>query len=362
MKKHEKGILHHIFIDGFSGMANGLFATLIVGTILALIADLVKEIPGAFCGSLSVYIAILANVAKMAMGAGIGIGVAKKYQASDLVTVSAAVAGLVGAFSSQLLAGAFDGNLASLKIPGEPLGAFVAAFVAIEVGMLVSGKTKVDILVTPIVSICTGSVIGLLVGAPISAFMSYIGKLVCLFTEEQPFMMGIVVSVIMGMVLTLPISSAALGIMLGLNGITAGAAAIGCSAQMIGFAVSSYRENKMGGLVAQGLGTSMLQVPNIFRRPLIWIPPTLTAAILGPISTCLFRLVNNASGSGMGTSGLVGPIMGYQEMTNAGMKPWIAILEILLMYFIAPAVLSLGISEAMRKLGWIKKGEMKLES
>lgn len=363
MAKKEKGILYHIFIDGFSGMASGLFATLIVGTILALIAQLVGDIPGAFWTSLSGYILIMANIAKAVMGAGIGVGVAKKYQSSDLVTVSAAVAGMVGAFSSQLLAGtAFDGNLATLKIPGEPLGAFVAAFVAIEVGMLVSGKTKVDILVTPLVSIISGSIAGLVIGSPISTFMTWIGKIVCLFTEEQPFLMGIVVAVVMGMALTLPISSAALAIMLGLNGITAGAAAIGCSAQMIGFAVSSYRENKVGGLVAQGLGTSMLQVPNIFKRPLIWVPPTLTAAILGPVSTCVFHLVNNPSGAGMGTSGLVGPIMGYQEMTAAGTGPLLAIILILIMYFIAPAALSLGISEAMRKLGWIKKGEMKLDT
>ncbi|MBP5304145.1 MAG: PTS sugar transporter subunit IIC [Clostridia bacterium] len=363
MAKQEKGIFYHIFIDGFSGMASGLFATLIVGTILALIADLIGDIPVAWCGVVSDFVRIMANVAKAVMGAGIGVGVAKKYKASDLVTVSAAVAGMVGAFASQLLAGtAFDGNLATLKIPGEPLGAFVAAFVAIEVGMLVSGKTKVDILVTPIVSIASGSVIGLFVGAPISTFMTYIGKLVCLFTEEQPFMMGIVVAVVMGMVLTLPISSAALAIMLGLTGITGGAAAVGCSAQMIGFAVSSYRENKMGGLVAQGVGTSMLQVPNIFKRPLIWVPPTLTAAILGPISTCVFHLVNNPSGAGMGTSGLVGPIMGYQEMTNAGISPWVAILEILVMYILLPAALSLGISEGMRKFGWIKAGDMKLDS
>lgn len=342
-------------------MANGLFATLIVGTILALVADLVGDIPGAFCSTVSFYVRIMASVAKTAMGAGIGIGVAKKYGASDLVTVSAAVTGFVGAFASQLLAGSvFDGVVTTVKIPGEPLGAFVAAFVAIEVGMLVSGKTKVDILVTPLVSIISGTVAGLLVGAPISTLMTWIGKVVCAFTEEQPFMMGIVVSVVMGMVLTLPISSAALGIMLGLNGITAGAAAIGCSAQMVGFAVSSYRENKMGGLIAQGVGTSMLQVPNIFRRPLIWVPPTLTAAILGPISTCVLHLVNNASGSGMGTSGLVGPIMGYQEMTAAGIAPWLAVCEILLMYIVAPAIISLGISEGMRKIGWIHSGDMKL--
>ena len=351
----------HLFIDGFSGMASGLFATLIVGTILEQIAKLIGDIGADWCVSISSWLLIIAGIAKAAMGAGIGVGVAKKFGESPLVTVSAAVAGMVGAFASQLLSGALDGNLATLKLPGEPLGAFIAAFVAIELGHLVSGKTKVDILVTPIVSIISGSAIGLLVGPPVSAFMSAIGRVICLFTEEQPFLMGVVVAVVMGMALTLPISSAALGIMLNLGGITAGAATVGCCAQMMGFAVSSYRENKMGGLIAQGLGTSMLQVPNIFKKPIIWVPPTLAAAVLGPISTCWLKLVNNAVGSGMGTSGLVGPIMGYKTMTEAGVSPLMSLLHMAIMYFLAPAALSLLFSEILRKLGWIKSGDMKLD-
>ncbi|MBR3289778.1 MAG: PTS sugar transporter subunit IIC [Clostridia bacterium] len=357
-----KKYLKHLFIDGFSGMASGLFATLIVGTILEQIAKLIGDIGPAWCTAIGGWLGLIAGVAKLAMGAGIGVGVAKKFGESALVTVSAAVAGMVGAEAAQLLSGeAFAGAIATLKVPGEPLGAFIAAYVAIELGHLVSGKTKVDILVTPIVSIISGSAVGLLIGPSVSAFMDAIGKVVCLFTEEQPFLMGVVVAVIMGMVLTLPISSAALGIVLKLGGITAGAAAVGCCAQMIGFAVSSYRENKMGGLIAQGLGTSMLQVPNIFKKPVIWVPPTLTAAILGPVATCWLGMVNNAAGSGMGTSGLVGPIMGYQTMTSAGMAPWLSPVEIAAMYFVAPAILSLFFSEAMRKLGWIKSGDMKLD-
>ena len=357
-----KKYLKHLFIDGFSGMASGLFATLIVGTILDQVAKLIGDIGPAWCVAIATWLGIMANVAKAAMGAGIGVGVAKKFGESPLVTVSAAVAGMVGAFASQLLTGeAIVGNVATLRLPGEPLGAFIAAYVAIELGHLVSGKTKVDILVTPIVSIISGSAIGLLVGPPVSAFMTAIGQVVCLFTEEQPFLMGVVVSVVMGMVLTLPISSAALGIMLGLGGITAGAATVGCCAQMMGFAVSSYRENKMGGLIAQGLGTSMLQVPNIFRKPVIWLPPTLAAAVLGPISTCWLRMTNNAVGSGMGTSGLVGPIMGYQTMTADGVSPLMTLLQIVLMYFVAPAALSLLFSEILRKIGWIKSGDMKLD-
>lgn len=353
LKKYAK----HLFIDGFSGMASGLFATLIVGTILAQIGSLVTNIGGVWV-TVGTWIGLMASIAKTAMGAGIGIGVACKYKASPLVTASGAVAGLVGAFAKQLLAG--DASIV-FGTPGEPLGAFLAAYVAIELGSLVSGKTKIDILVTPITCILSGGTVGLLIGPSVSAFMSYLGSLIESATNAQPFLMGVIVATLMGMALTLPISSAALGIMLHLNGIAAGAAAVGCAAQMMGFAVSSFRENKIGGLIAQGIGTSMLQVPNIFRHPLIWIPPTLASAILGPISTCGFALVNNESGSGMGTSGLVGPIMGFQEMTAAGTSALVALLEILLMYFIAPAVISLFFSESMRKLGWIKKGDMKLE-
>ncbi len=355
--KFLKQYAKHLFIDGFSGMASGLFATLIVGTILAQIGTLVIGIGGVWV-TVGTWIGLMASIAKTAMGAGIGVGVACKYKASALVTASGAVAGLVGAFAKQLLAG--DAAIA-FGTPGEPLGAFVAAYVAIELGSLVSGKTKIDILVTPITCILSGGAVGLLIGPSVSAFMTSLGGIIENATKAQPFLMGIVVATLMGLALTLPISSAAIGVSLHLGDIAAGAAAVGCAAQMMGFAVSSYRENKTGGLIAQGVGTSMLQVPNILRHPLIWLPPTLASAILGPISTCVFHLVNNESGSGMGTSGLVGPIMGFQEMTGAGTSAVIALLEILLMYFIAPAAISLFFSESMRKLGWIKKGDMKLE-
>ena len=172
--------------------------------------------------------------------------------------------------------------------------------------------------------------------------------------------MGIVVSVLMGMILTLPISSAAIGIVLNLSGIAAGAAAVGCCANMIGFAVASYRENKTGGLLAQGLGTSMLQVPNILRKPVIWLPAILSSAILGPISTAVLGMTNNAKGSGMGTAGLVGQLMAYQTMTQT-QEPWLVIVQIVLMHFVAPALLAFGFSEMFRKLGWIKPGDMKLD-
>lgn len=347
-------VLNHIFIDGLSGMALGLFSTLIVGTILSQIAAFIP-------GTVGTLIDGVASLAKALTGAGIGIGVAKKYNRSPLVTVSCAVAGLAGAFSAKLIAGAVivDGAVV-LSGPGEPLGAFIAAFVASEIGTLVSGKTKLDILLTPIVTIASGSAVGLLVGTPISELMTSIGELINWGTEQQPILMGIVVSVLMGIALTLPISSAAIGVILGLSGIAAGAAVVGCCTQMVGFAVMSYRENRFGGLVAQGIGTSMLQMPNIVKRPIIWIPPIVASAVLGPVST-LLQVKCNATGSGMGTAGLVGPIMTYQTMTGEGADVVIVLTEIVLLYFVAPALLTLAVSEPMRKAGIIRNGDLKLD-
>lgn len=355
--KKLKEILSRIFIDGLSGMALGLFSTLIVGTILAQIGSLIGD---NLVGNL---LSGVAGAAKVLTGAGIGVGVAHKLKSKPLTIFSSATAGMVGAYASKLLAGTLvvDGAVV-LSGPGEPLGAFIASYIAIEVGGLVAGKTKVDILVTPICTILSGSVVGLLAGPPISKLMTAFGSLINWGTECQPILMGIVVSVLMGIALTLPISSAALGIILNLNGIAAGAAVTGCCAQMIGFAVASYRENKVGGLVAQGLGTSMLQMPNIVRRPVIWLPAIISSAILGPISTKVFAMTCNATGAGMGTSGLVGQIMTFQTMTESGGSIPVVLLEMLLMHFVAPAIIALGISELLRKLGAIKPGDMKLSS
>lgn len=348
-------ILHEIFIDGLGGMASGLFATLIIGTIITQVAGL---IPGVVGSSLL----MMGKVASAVTGAGIGVGCAVKLKAKPLTAVSALVAGMVGAFASKLLEGSVlvDGKVA-LSGPGEPLGAFVAAMVAIYMGRLVAGRTKIDILVTPFCCIASGSAIGLLVGPPISSFMSWLGSLINWGTEQAPFIMGIVVSVLMGIILTLPISSAALGIILGLSGLASGAATVGCCANMVGFAVASYKDNKMNGLLAQGLGTSMLQIGNIVKKPIIWLPAIITSAILGPVSTMVFKMVNNPTGSGMGTAGLVGQINAFQAMTEAGVDPAVAIAEIIIMHFIAPAILSFAIANFMRKKGWIKPGDMKLE-
>lgn len=347
--------LDRIFIDGLSGMAQGLFATLIIGTIIQQVGLLAG-------GSAGDMIYAIGKVAAALTGAGIGVGVAYKFKVSHLVVVSAATAGMVGAFASKLLAGTVlspEGTIVFAG-PGEPLGAFLAAYIGIELGRLVSGRTKVDILVTPLVTIGTGSAAGLILGPPISGFMTWLGSIINWGTEQQPLLMGIIVSVLMGMILTLPISSAALGIILNLSGLAAGAATVGCCCNMVGFAVASYRENKIGGLLAQGIGTSMLQVPNIVRKPSIWIPAIVSSAVLGPVSTMLLHMTSNATGSGMGTAGLVGQIMTWQTMT-ATEPAAMVLVKIIIIQFVLPALITLGVSEFMRKKDWIKFGDMQLD-
>ena len=349
-----KKFLNLIFIDGLSGMALGLFSTLIIGTILKQAADLIG-------GDFGYYLSIFAVMAQRLTGAGIGIGVAYKYKSSTYVTLSAAAAGMIGAYATAIISGSIlsDGALV-YSGPGDPLSAFIAALAGIAVGSLPAGKTKLDLLITPAVTIIAGGAVGIIVGPPVSTIMTRLGDIINWGTVQQPLIMGIVVSVIMGMVLTLPISSAALGIILGLSGPAAGAATIGCCCQMIGFAVASFRENGVGGLLAQGIGTSMLQVPNIIRHPQIWIPEILSSAILGPIAISHFvGMTNNATGSGMGTSGLVGQIMTWQTMT-AVESPVLVLIKIFLFHFILPGLLTLVFSEAMRKKNWIKSGDMKL--
>lgn len=352
--KKIKALANEIFIEGLSGMATGLFATLIIGTII-------QQIGGLIPGTIGTLLFVIGKVAASVTGVGIGCGVAVRFKESPLVIMSAATCGMVGAFASKILAGTvlIEGNIVYAG-PGEPLGAFIAALAGIYMGRLVSGKTKVDIIITPLLTILTGSIVGLLFGPPISKAMQLIGELINIATQQQPFLMGILVSVIMGMVLTLPISSAALGIILNLSGIAAGAATVGCCANMVGFAVASYRENKANGLLAQGLGTSMLQIGNIVKKPIIWLPAIITSAILGPISTTIFQMTNNATGSGMGTAGLVGQITTFQTMVAEGVAPGVVWFEILLLHFVLPAVLSLVISEFMRKKKWIVDGDMKL--
>ena len=316
-------------IDALGAMAFGLFASLLIGTIFATLGD--KTQIQAFI--------VIADYAKSATGAALGVAIAYALKAPQLVLFSAATVGIAG------------------NALGGPVGALVATIVATELGKIVSKETRVDILVTPGVTIISGVLIAQFVGPGVAAFMDAFGMMVKTATEMQPFFMGILVSALIGIALTLPISSAAICIALTLDGLAGGAATAGCCAQMVGFAVLSFRENGVGGLLAQGLGTSMLQMGNIVKNPKIWIPPTLASMVTGPIATVVFQMTNIHTASGMGTCGLVGPIGVYTSM-GGGANMWLAIL---LVCFVLTAVLTWIFGEVCRKLGWIKDGDLKLD-
>jgi uncharacterized membrane protein len=281
----------------------------------------------------------------------LGVAIAHALKAHPLVIFSAGVVGMIG--------NDLPTNIESIgkTVTAGPLGAFLCVLVAVEVAKLVSKATKIDILVTPATTIGVGVILAMLLCPGISYLLYWLGYFIDYATSILPFLMGIILSVVVGMVLTLPISSAAICAMIGISGIAGGAAVAGCCAQMVGFAVISFRENKWGGVVAQGIGTSMLQMGNIIKNPLIWIPATLASAITGPISTCIFKLECTGVSAGMGTCGLVGPIGVFTDMGyNAT-----SIIGVLVVCIILPALLSLVFSEIMRKLGWIKQNDLKLE-
>lgn len=321
------------FIDALSFMALGLFSSLIIGLIIKTIGQQI-DIPQ------FAFLIEIGDLAMGLMGPAIGVAVAYGLNAPPLVIFAAIVSGSAGA------------------VLGGPAGSYVAALISTELGKLVSKETKVDIIVTPLVTILTGYLVASFIGPGIDYLMKSLGNLIMWGTEQRPILMGIIVAVLMGLALTAPISSAAIAMMLDLNGLAAGAATIGCAAQMVGFAVSSYRENKIGGIFAIGIGTSMLLVPNIIRNPRILIPPTIAGALLAPIGTTLLILHNNAAGAGMGTSGLVGQIMTF---TTMGFGADI-LFKVLLLHIIGPAVISLLLSEYMRKKGWIKPGDMLIQT
>ncbi|GAB6138412.1 PTS transporter subunit IIC [Halanaerobaculum tunisiense] len=314
-------------IQALGAMARGLFASLIVGLILKVVGQRLS-------------LPLLVDFSKTArdmMGPAIGVAVAYGLEAPPLVIFTSVVTGGAGA---QL---------------GGPVGAFLAAVIGAEVGKLISKETKLDIVLTPSLVIISGLLTAKFVGPQIDQLMTNLGYLIMTATKLQPIPMGIIVSTLMGMSLTLPISSAAIGLMLNLSGLAAGAATVGCSAQMIGFAVMSYQENGWGGLVSQGLGTSMLQMPNIVRNPYIWLPPTLSGAIIGPIATTIIPLKNIPIGSGMGTAGLVGQFGTIEVMGLEAVGP------IILLHFILPTILTLVIAGIMRKQGWIRSHDLELE-
>ncbi len=334
VKKNVEISVKRYLVDALGYMAYGLFASLIVGSILNMLG-LKLGIP--FLSE------TLWPLAKAMTGPAIAVAVAYGLQAPPLVLFASIIPGAAGAAL------------------GGPVGAFLASLIGTECGKLISKETKLDIIVTPSVTILAGSIVGTLVGPGINALMTNFGQMIVYATELQPIPMGILVSVLMGIALTLPISSAAIGIMLGLNGLAAGAATVGCCCQMVGFAVISFQENGWNGVLAQGLGTSMLQIPNIVRNWKIWIPSILASAILGPLSTTVFQMENTAIGSGMGTSGLVGQFGTLEAMEAAGKGGPMMIASILLLHFILPAVLTLLVSKYMRSTGAIQKNDLKLE-
>ncbi len=331
------------FIDAMSSLALGLFASLLIGTIFGTLAKYIHW------GSLS----LMADFAKKATGAVLGIAVAYSLNAPPLVLFSAGAVGLCG----NDLATTFMVDGVEKSLSAGPAGAFLCVLIATELGKLVSKETKVDILVTPVVTIASGVLIAQLICPAVAYVMYLVGSFINYSTTVLPFFMGIILSVVVGVVLTLPISSAALCAMLGLTGLAGGAATAGCCAQMVGFAVISFRENRVGGLIAQGLGTSMLQMGNIVKKPQIWIPPTLAAAVTGPVATCLFKLECTGVSAGMGTCGLVGPIGIIADM---GFTPN-SVLGILVVCIVLPAILSFVFNEILRKIGWIKTGDMQLD-
>ncbi len=323
-------------VDAMSYMALGLFSSLIVGLIISQLA----QIP--YLSVLSQFTEVL-SASSAVVGAAIGAAIAYGLKSKPLVVFSCIA---VGAFGYSI---------------GGPAGAYISSVIANEIGSLVAGKTKIDIVVTPIVTIVSGGFVTIFVGSYISSFLSALGEFINTATQMQPFQMGIIVAVVVGLALTAPISSAAICIMLGLEGIAAGAAAVGCAAQMIGFAVTSYKANGIGSVVSIGVGTSMLQFGNAMKRPQILIAPTLTAAILGPISTCVFKMTNTAAGSGMGTSGLVGQFGAYSAMSE-NMESMQAIGIIVLMHIVAPAVLAYLIHKILIKAKIVKNEYLKLEA
>lgn len=365
-KNYFKTLPKRYFITAFSGMAQGLFVTLIAGTILALIAG--------WCGDnyFGKTLTVISNVAKSLMGVGIGVGIAHALQKNKLLIFSAAVAGFIGAFADKFMIGGAGLETLKLGTPGNPIGAYVVTMLVVEIVGLYAGKTKLDIIIVPLGAMALAFA-GIFVSYPFIWAINRLGDLIGIATNAAPFVMGVVVSVLMGIILTMPTSSAAIWVAVAspvLAGYTpetatevqnamliaGGAATVGCACHMIGFAVASFRENGFGGLIAQGLGTSMLQIPNIMKKPVIMLPMIISSAILGPLSTCVFKLKCGVSGGGMGTSGLVGVFDLFSYTDNGAL----GIIGIILLMFVLPAILNFAMSEFMRKKGWIKYEDMKL--
>mgnify|MGYP005751182507 FL=1 len=323
------------FVTALSYMALGLFSTLIIGLIMKTIGG---QLEGTTFTGMSATLIQIGDVAMSLTGPAIGIAIAYALEAPPLILFSALV---IGAFGYEF----------------GPAGSYVATILAVEVSKLVSKSTKLDILVTPFTTIAVGYLTATYIGKYVGLFMTQLGGWIEWGTEQQPLFMGVVVATLMGLALTAPISSAAIALMLGLNGIAAGAATVGCAAQMIGFAITSYRDNGVGGAIAQGIGTSMLQVGNIVKNPWILLPPTMAGAVLAPIAILLFELESVAAGAGMGTSGLVGPIVMLETMGFS----WYTFLVVFGFLIIGPALLSYAVYVVLRRTGRIQPNDLKID-
>lgn len=342
------------FIDAFTGMALGLFATLIAGTIFEQLGKLIGDNN---VGNLMVSIG---GIAKLMMGAGIGAGIAFMLKADKLTIFSCIVAGMLGANSKGFL-GDFSVGVGI----GNPIGAYLAALFVVEICRLYAGKTKLDIILIPIGALAISGIVIITLCPPVTWLITKLGEGIAASMRWNPFVMGMVISAVMGILLTLPTSSAAIWVSIAMTNanspellLAGGAAVVGCAAHMVGFAVMSMKENGVSGLIAQGLGTSMLQIPNLMKNPRILIPPMVSSLIVGPMATCLFKLKCDGSGGGMGTAGLVGVFRTIE--CSSDISTTMLVLGIIFLFFVIPAVVSFGVCMLLRKINWIKEGDLKL--
>ncbi len=369
-KQLVKEFVNKYFIVAFSGMALGLFCTLIAGTIVGQIGALIGDNP------VGKIISNMGTAAKTVMGAGIGVGIAHVFKTKKLTMFSAAVVGMLGANMTKIfveagipLWGASPKTGSFAVAIGDPVAAYAAVVVGIRVSSLIEGRTPVDILLVPLVSVFSGALAGIILGIPFGMLFSLLGRGISHAIEWEPISFGILIATVMGLLLTLPTSSAAFGVMLfanippelaGASQLAAAAACAGCCAHMVGFAVASFRENKWGGLISQGIGTSMLQIPNLAKNLRILIPAVAASIVAGPLTSALFGLHCGVTGSGMGTAGLVGVIDTVMVSHAARLAVWRIALGVAVCYFIVPAAVALLTSELMRKYKWIKPGDMLL--
>ncbi len=363
--KYLKTLPKRYFITAFSGMAQGLFCTLIAGTILSQIGGWIGD------NAFGRMVTAIANIAKSLMGAGIGVGIAQALGKSKLTVFSAAVTGFIGAFADKIMAGSFT---LTAGVPGNPIGSYVVTMFTVEIATLYAGKTKLDIILIPL-GMMVLSLGAIYAAYPFIWLIDQLGVLIAVATKATPFVMGIVISAIMGILLTMPTSSAAIWVAVAspvLTGgnaeqidamlLAGGAAAVGCACHMVGFAVASFKENGVGGLISQGIGTSMLQIPNIMKNPVIMVPQIISSIVCGPLSTCVFGLYCDATGGGMGTSGLVGVFSTISASVSNGVSGWVTGLGIVLLMFVLPAVIGWFFTWLFAKKGWIREGDMKLDA